>query len=117
MDETRLSADTNEHCTEGCGNMKEKAWQFQVDVIGYGDDPDEAWSNLLLYSLKEPPPYERMPQEDIALEDDDDDEGVKKVDIAIYLFMEAEIEMQEVEVSRMGIREYATQKADSLRHV
>src|SRR5690349_6150951 len=40
-----------------------------------------------------------------------------KTDIAIYLFMEAEIEMDEVDVSRKGIRGYATQMARFLRHV
>jgi hypothetical protein len=40
-----------------------------------------------------------------------------KVDIAIYLFMEAAFEMQEVDISRKGIREYATQTARFLRHV
>ena len=39
-----------------------------------------------------------------------------KVDIAIYLFTEAEIEMQDAEICGQGIREYATEKADFLRH-
>jgi hypothetical protein len=38
-----------------------------------------------------------------------------KVDIAIHLFMDAASEMQEVDVSRKGIREYAKTMADSLR--
>jgi hypothetical protein len=45
-----------------------KAWRFHVDVIGYGEDPEEAWGNLLLYSLKEPPPCERVPDQDVPLE-------------------------------------------------
>jgi len=40
-----------------------------------------------------------------------------KVDIAIYLFMEAKIEMDEVGIRRKGIREYAKTMADYLRHV
>jgi hypothetical protein len=40
-----------------------------------------------------------------------------KVDIAIYLFMEAAFEMQEVDISRKGIREYATQMARFLRRI
>jgi hypothetical protein len=40
-----------------------------------------------------------------------------KVDIAIHLFFEAEYEMDEVDISRKGIREYATQMARFLRHV
>jgi hypothetical protein len=50
----------------------EKAWQFRLDVVGFGDDPEEAWENLLLYSLKEPPPCERLPEKDVPLEDDKD---------------------------------------------
>jgi len=38
-------------------------------VVGYGDDPEEAWGNLLLYSLKEPPPCERLPDKDVRLEE------------------------------------------------
>jgi hypothetical protein len=48
----------------------EKAWQFHLDVVGYGDDPEEAWGNLLLYSLKEPPPWERLADKDVRLEDE-----------------------------------------------
>jgi hypothetical protein len=40
-----------------------------------------------------------------------------KVDIAIHLFMDAAFEMQEVDLTRKGIREYATQMAHFLRHV
>ena len=40
-----------------------------------------------------------------------------KVDIAIHLFMDAASAMQEVDVSRKGIREYATQMAHFLRGV
>jgi hypothetical protein len=40
-----------------------------------------------------------------------------KVDIAIHLFMDAAFEMQDVDISRKGIREYATQMAHSLRDV
>jgi hypothetical protein len=40
-----------------------------------------------------------------------------KVDIAISLFMEAAFDMQDVDISRKGIREYAAQMARSLRHV
>jgi hypothetical protein len=47
----------------------EKAWQFRLDVVGYGDDPEEAWGNLLLHSLKEPPPCERLPEKDVRLEE------------------------------------------------
>jgi hypothetical protein len=46
----------------------EKAWQFHLDVVGYGEDPEEAWGNLLLYSMKEPPPCERVPDQDVGLE-------------------------------------------------
>ncbi len=46
----------------------QKAWRFHVDVIGYGESPEEAWSNLLLYSLKEAPPWERVPDQDVRLE-------------------------------------------------
>jgi hypothetical protein len=46
----------------------QKAWRFHVDAIGYGEDPEEAWGNLLLYSLKEPPPSERVPDQDVRLE-------------------------------------------------
>jgi hypothetical protein len=46
----------------------EKAWRFHVDVVGYGDTPEEAWGNLLLYSLKEAPPCERVPDQDVRLE-------------------------------------------------
>jgi hypothetical protein len=40
-----------------------------------------------------------------------------KVDIAIHLFMDAAFEMQEFDVSRKGIREYATEMAHFLRRV
>jgi hypothetical protein len=40
-----------------------------------------------------------------------------KVDIAIHLFLDAAFEMQEVDLTRKGIREYATQMARFLRHV
>jgi hypothetical protein len=97
--------------------MKEKAWRFQLDLIGYGDDPGEAWSNLLLYSLKEPPPCERVPEQDVDPEDEEEEQGAKKVDVAIYLFMEAAFDVREPDVSRKGIREYASQMARHLRHV
>jgi hypothetical protein len=48
----------------------EKAYRFQLDVVGYGSDPDDAWGNLLLYSLKEPPPYVRLPDKDMRLGDE-----------------------------------------------
>ena len=50
------------------GEAVEKAWQFRLDVIGYGDDPEEAWGNLLLYSLKQPPPCERVQDKDVRLD-------------------------------------------------
>jgi hypothetical protein len=46
----------------------QKAWRFHLDVVGYGNDLEEAWGNLLLYSLKEPPPSERVPDQDVGLE-------------------------------------------------
>lgn len=98
-------------------NLVDKAWRFKLDVIGYGDDPDEAWSNLLLYALKKTPPSQRLPDQDIDLEDDEEVQAVRKVDIAIYLFMEAEIEMDDFGINRRSIREYTTQMASHLRHV
>ena len=40
-----------------------------------------------------------------------------KVDIAIHLFTDAAFQMQEVDLSRKGIREYAKTMAEYLRHV
>jgi hypothetical protein len=40
-----------------------------------------------------------------------------KVDIAIHLFTDAAFEMEEVDLSRKGIREYATEMAHYLLHV
>ncbi len=40
-----------------------------------------------------------------------------KVDIAIHLFTDAAFEMQAVDLSSKGIREYASQKAGYLCHV
>ncbi len=53
----------------------ERAWQFHLDVVGYGDDPEEAWGNLLLHSLKEPPPCERLPDKGVRLEDESHEGG------------------------------------------
>lgn len=56
----------------------ERAWQFHLDVVGYGDDPDEAWGNLLLHSLKEPPPCERLLDKDVRLEDESHEGGTEQ---------------------------------------
>ncbi len=53
----------------------EKAWQFHLDVVGYGDDPEEAWGNLLLHSLKEPPPCEWLTEMNVRLEDESHEGG------------------------------------------
>src|SRR5262249_21124758 len=61
---------TVQEATSAEAEAGEKAWLFQLDVVGYGEDPEEAWENLLLYSLKEPPPCERVPDKDVRLEDE-----------------------------------------------
>jgi hypothetical protein len=58
-----------EEPSAGEAEAAEKAWQFHLDVIGYGEDPEEAWGDLLLYSLKEPPPCERLPDKDVRPEE------------------------------------------------
>jgi hypothetical protein len=57
-----------QEATAGEAEAVEKAWLFNLDVVGYGEDPEEAWGNLLLYSLKQPPPCERVPDQDGSLE-------------------------------------------------
>jgi hypothetical protein len=57
-----------QEASAGEAEAVEKAWQFHLDVVGYGEDPEEAWENLLLYSLKQPPPCERVPDQDVSLE-------------------------------------------------
>ena len=47
----------------------EKAWLFHLDAIGYGEDPEVAWENLLLYSLEQPPPCERLPDMNLRLDE------------------------------------------------
>ncbi len=57
-----------EEVSPGEAEEVQKAWHFHVDVIGYGEDPTQAWDNLLLYALKQPPPCERIPDHDVRPE-------------------------------------------------
>lgn len=50
-------------------NGKLKAWRFQMDDIGYGDTPEEAWESLL-HELTEAPHHEREPEQDVEVVDE-----------------------------------------------
>lgn len=71
--------------------MKLNAWCFHLNLnlVGHGDDPAEAWADILDYSMDDvlhslTPPSERVPEHDYLdgddESDDDEDTGGRQCD-------------------------------------